>query len=379
MQLRRPRLLAAAAAIALLVLLRGAALAYPEFQLSTGNTRCSLCHIAPAGGGLLNSYGRGESASISQFGGNGDFLYGVYDEPDWIKLGVDLRGALLVRDRATEPELHAFPMQGDTYAWLRLKDFSLYTAVGPRAQVRPERDSFLHRIVPREYWVMWRKKTTGWYGRAGRFFAPFGLRSQDHTLYARRYLGFHTFEETHNLSGGRVENDWEVHLTAFTRVPDALFGNGPRHSGVAAYYERRLGEDEDMVVGAQARAALGEDDRQYLVGGLGKYYLEPARLLLMGELNLGYQDFLFGAAGRPQLAAQLGVTYWPITGVMLGTTLQRYDQDLKVKNLARDAAQISIQYFPLAKWELMLLGRVELQGELGSPTNLAMLQLHYYL
>ena len=226
---------------------------------------------------------------------------------------------------------------------------------------------------------MWRKKTTGYYARAGRFFAPFGLRSQDHTLYARRYLGFHTFEETHNLSAGRVENEWEAHVTAFMRVPDVLFGNGPRHSGLAAYYERRLGEDENMVVGAQARAGLGEDDRQYLVGGIGKVYLDGPRLLFMGELDLGYQDFTFGASGRPQLVAQLGATWWPVTGVMLGTTLQRYDQDLEVKDLARDAAQISIQYFPLAKWELMLLGRMEFQGDVGDPASMAMFQLHYYL
>jgi len=374
-------LAAAAAAAAALAAAAAPAAAYPQFQLSTGNSRCNLCHIAPAGGGLINGYGRSEAGdTISQLGGDGSFLYGAYEEPDWIKLGVDLRAAALIRDRGEEqdPEHHLFPMQGDIYAYLRAKDFSLYATVGPRAQVRPPRDSFLDRIGSREHWVMWRKRTTGYYARAGRFYAPFGLRSQDHTLYTRRYLGFHTLEETYNLSGGRVENEWEWHATAFTRVPDALDGNGPRHTGVAGYYERRLGEDEDMAVGAQARAALGSDDRQYLVGGVGKLYLDGPRLLLLGELDVGYQDFTFGAAGRPQLAGYLGVTYWPLTGLMLGAAFEQFAQDLTVADTSREAAQLTVQYFPLAHWEIMLIGKVE-TGSLGDPATLGMLQLHYYL
>jgi hypothetical protein len=371
----------AATAGALLFLPAGnQAHAYPEFQLSTRNPRCGLCHISPAGGGLINDYGRAEAAdSISQLGGNGEFLYGAYEEPDWVKLGVDLRGVLLFKDRDTEPDFHVFPMQGDTYAWFRAADFSFYTTVGPRAQVRPERDTVLDRLVSREHWVMWRRKTTGYYGRLGRFFAPFGLRSQDHTTYTRRYLGFHSLEETYNLSGGWVENEWEIHATAFLRPPDILFGNGPRHRGGTVYYEKRLGEGSNIAVGGQARAGFGSQDRQYTAGGIGKYYLDRAQLLFMGELDLGYQDFTFGAAGRPQLAAYLSASHWPMTGLMVGAALQRYDQDLKVKDVARDAAQLSVQYFPLAHWEVQVLGRVEWQGDYADPINLILAQLHYYL
>ena len=36
----------------------GTARAYPQWQLSTGAARCNQCHFAPAGGGLINSYGQ---------------------------------------------------------------------------------------------------------------------------------------------------------------------------------------------------------------------------------------------------------------------------------------------------------------------------------
>jgi hypothetical protein len=358
----------------------GTAGAYPEFQLATGNARCGLCHITPSGGGLINDYGRSESGdTISQFGGNGDFLYGVYEEPSWVKLGVDLRAAFLAKQQVDDPEYYLFPMQGDTYAWFRFGAWSFYTSVGPRAQVRPERDSVLGRMGAREYWLMWRPKNTGPYARAGRFLMPFGLRQPNHRVYTRRDLGLGIWEETYNLTAGVVENEWEGHATVFTRVPDALMGNGMRHTGIAALGEKRIGADEKLSVGLQGRAGFGDEDRQYLVGGIGKYWLEGPKVLLMGELDLGYQDFTFGAAGRPQLATWLGARYFPTQGIMVGAALERFDQDMTVKDVARDAANVSLQWFPWAHWELHLLGQLEFQGDYADPTSTAMLQLHYYL
>jgi hypothetical protein len=371
------------AALVVATLVAGAsrtALAYPEFQLATGNGRCSLCHISPTGGGLINAYGRSESsATISQFGGNGDFLYGVYKEPEWVKLGVDLRGAFLAKKQVDDPEYYLFPMQGDTYAWFGAGDFSLYGAVGPRAQVRPERDTVLGRMGAREYWVMWRPDTSGPYARAGRFLMPFGLRSPDHRMYVRRDLGLGTWEETYNLSGGVVEDAWEAHVTAFTRVPDELQGNGPRHTGVAALGEKRLGADENAAVGLQGRAGFGDEDRLYLIGGTGKYWLEGAKLLFMGELDVGYQDFTFGPAGRPQLATWLGARYFPFQGLMAGASVESFDEDLTVKDVARNAGEITVNYFPWAHWEVSAFGKLEFQGEFDHTSTSAMIQLHYYL
>ena len=156
-------------------------------------------------------------------------------------------------------------------------------------------------------------------------------------------------------------------------------GNGPRATGGTAYYERRLAE-ETAVVGAQARATFSDTERTYLLGGVGKYYLDSARVLLMGELNLGMQEFADTGPTRPQLATYLGASYTPLTGIVVGAAVERYDQDFSVADLARDAASLTIQYFPLAHWELMLIGKMEFQGgEYAEPASLGMFQLHYYL
>ena len=70
------------AAAALFWLGERPAQAYPQWQLSTGAVRCNQCHYAPAGGGLINSYGRDAVGDeLSSFGGNGAFLHGAVSLP----------------------------------------------------------------------------------------------------------------------------------------------------------------------------------------------------------------------------------------------------------------------------------------------------------
>ena len=72
-------------------LIGGRAFAYPQFQFSSGTTRCSQCHYDPAGGGLITSWGRDESGDTISLGGNGAFAHGAWTPPSWLALGADVR------------------------------------------------------------------------------------------------------------------------------------------------------------------------------------------------------------------------------------------------------------------------------------------------
>src|SRR5262245_5389800 len=119
-----------------------AAHAYPQWQFSSGTSRCNQCHFAPAGGSLITNYARDAvGEDLSSFQGNGGFAFGV-DLPGWLALGFDGRYAVLQHD-AGNPEgamFAHFPMQADAYARVAFADaFSLLVNVGYRgaAQTSP--------------------------------------------------------------------------------------------------------------------------------------------------------------------------------------------------------------------------------------------------
>jgi hypothetical protein len=368
------------ALVVLIVAAAAPAAAYPQLQLSTGAVRCNQCHYAPAGGGLINNYGRSESADTLSMGGNGGFLHGVWDPPRWLALGADVRLAALVNDvGATEgAELAAFPMQGDVYSRFEIDSLglSLYLNVGLRGTARPDEPLLYSRLVSREHYLMWRPRPQGVYARVGRFFAPYGLRLAEHPVFVRRFLGFNTLEETYGLSGGYVADGWETHVTAF--VPDFIRPVGHRGKGAAAYYERRLGDR--AAAGAQARLAIGPDDTRAHGGLVGKYLL--GEILLLGQLDLVHQSFDAADAPRWQMAGYLGASWLFRRGFLAQLMLERWDEDLGLSGVARSAVGAELQWFPTAHVELLLYGRVQMigaGGDDGDASQLVLLQLHYYL
>ena len=367
-----------------LLLVTTDASAYPQFQFSSGTARCSLCHYSPSGGGLIRNYGRSEAAHTISRGGDGQLLHGlVWDEaPKRVDIGGDLRGAILYKKRSGEdPRLAAFPMQGDLYVRAKVYNNVSFTFIGGvRGVARDTRPSILTRLGSREHYLSWQKKRNkGPYLRAGRYFAPFGLRLPDHTAYVRRYLGYHTLEETYGVTYGHVASDKEWHASLF--APSPFYTAGAKLFGAAAYYERR-NDDDTGAYGGQMRAAANGDQIRVLAGGVFKHYFEDQKLLLLTELNLGVQRFSARGSKKPrgQLAAYAELSYTPFKGLMLGGALERYDDDLLLSGSSRDAIRYTIQYFPWAHIEVHILGKLEFQGEhYDTPSALWMGMLHYYL
>src|SRR5262245_55528529 len=194
-------LAASAALLFVTAATEGSALAYPQWQLSTGSARCNECHYAPAGGGLITSYGRDAIGSeLSTFEGNGAFLHGKVSPPSWLAVGADLRGAF-VANGVQDPDgaaVAAFPMQADVGVRVAVpRGFSATATVGYLGQIRDNdavvpdgifQPSTASRFISREHFLSWQPAAVGPYARLGRFYAPFGLRFLEHVFYTRRDL-----------------------------------------------------------------------------------------------------------------------------------------------------------------------------------------------
>jgi hypothetical protein len=400
MQLRFSRLAITALTAALLfvTLAFGArrAEAYPQFQFSSGTNRCSQCHYSPSGGGLLTSWGRDESADTISLGGDGAFLSGLVPLPSWLNLGGDLRLAFTSNDVGDPAgtQLAVFPMQFDLYLRVAIgESWSFNGTIGVRGIVRPDDGTVTGRIgaaandiMSREHYIMWRPSATGPYARAGRFFAPYGLRFVEHIFYVRRYTGNNLYEESYNLSGGYMADDWELHVTGFVPTPkegaiEFISGVGPPEYGFASYGEMRFAKMS--ALGAQVRFGLSSLEARYQVGGVGKVWLEKAKLLFLGEADFIHQTFAAPASyAQNQFVSYSGVHLFPVRGLTAGIAYERFQENLAVSTTGRNAFDLEVNFFPWAHWEVVVLGRYQIVGSGaidGASATLGMLQLHYYL
>jgi hypothetical protein len=366
--------------------------AYPQFQFSSGTQRCAQCHYSPVGFGLLTSWGRDESAdTISTYGGEGAFLHGKVHLPSSLALGGDIRYAAVENavGGQSAPEFATFPMQAELYARYALGEtgLSIYAAGGIRGATRDVNGSALSHVtsfISREHYIMWKKSATGYYARVGRFYAPYGLRLAEHIYFVRRYSGFNLYEETYNASGGYLADQWELHVTAFTSLPpsspDFVGSVGMLPNGVAAYYERRF--STVGLLGAQARLAVNSEQRLTQGGVVGKLWIDGAKFLGMGELDLQRRDITKGSIGYNQSIAFVSANFFPVKGLMAALVYERYQEDLRSVSTARTAFDLELNFFPYAHCEIMLFGRYQYSGAGeadGSLGSLGMLQLHYYL
>lgn len=375
--------------VAVITLWTKPAQAYPQWQFSSGSVRCNQCHYAPAGGGLITSFGRDAAGEeLSMLPGNGAFLHGAVALPSWLALGGDVRGAVLAHD-AGDPNgatTAAFPMQADLTGRVAFgRGFSFYGVAGLRGRARRSEELVptqnyqpisTSRLISREHWVMWQPEVIGPYVRAGRFYAPFGLRMAEHILYARRDLGFNLLEESYNISGGFVREKTELHVTAF--APDFLRNMGSREKGVSIYYERRLFGDRAAIAG-QGRVASGPGMTRFMLGVVGKGYIEPLKTLLLAELNGVEQTFDDNALDtRDQLLATGGFAVLPVRGMMVTMLAERFQVDLQTRNAGYTAATALVNWFPYPHIELQVMGRLQFPSG-GYTTKTVLAQLHYYL
>jgi hypothetical protein len=370
------------AVLAVVIGLCATARAYPQFQFATGATRCSECHLAAGGGGLLTDYGHGEVGDTISRDGDGSFAHGAWQPPDWLALGADLRAAVGGKRLDGEtPTVLAFPMQADISARAAFGPVSFNVVVGLNgaARGRPAGASVINYFASRQHFVAYQPDPTSWSVRVGRFFPTVGVRTQDHTAYPRRHLGMYLLEEPYALELAIPRGRWDGFVAVTAPNPVAVTGAGTAGFGGSAYVERQIGDGAGAIAG-QARVVIGDSDRRIMTGAVGKRWLPGPKLLALAEVDVQRQSIADGGFTRWQAVGYLSVTRMMLPGFMIGAAIQRFAPDVSFRGTTRNAVELNLQAFPWAHVEAHLLTRAEATGgDTGHPNLLALLQLHYFL
>lgn len=277
------------------------------WMIRYGYNNCASCHADPSGGGLLTEYGRAQSDLIlrSHYDGNGDdelrephpsyrFLAGAVDPPDAMLLGGSYRG-LYVDTKAGEFEDARYVhMQADLQAQMALDRFVVNGSVGYAHEgARPA--AVTHgddkNIVSRTHWVGYKLgEAESWMVRGGRMNLPFGIRSIEHTLWARRDTRTDTnTAQQHGVAisyqGGEFRGEVMGIAGNFQVNPDRY-----RERGYSGFVEWAAAPS--FAIGASSLLAHAEADtvtnRELLRGAHGAFvrYQLIRPLVVLGEIDL---------------------------------------------------------------------------------------------
>lgn len=373
--------------------------AYP-WMIRHGYTQCSNCHADPAGGGLLNAYGRaqGEILMRTRYGSEPDHEPGPMAEPAWglfetphdLLLGADGRLAYLRNIPSQGQSQGRFIlMQADAeaqYSLGRLRANASIGYVSEGGNAAAVTRSLDGKLVSRVHWV---GVDLGAHDevlvRAGRMNIPFGIRSVEHTRFVRR----ETRTDINTSQQYGVEVDY--HRGPIRAGVLGIAGNfliSPdkfRSRGYAAFVEYAF--SPTLAVGASSMAVNAELDITLLTTrswrqshGLFARY-SPFRVAVVSA----EVDLLHTSQPRPGTittgaVSLVNVDLEPVQGIHLGPTLELVARDFGQP--ASYGAWASAWWFFLPHADVRfdtILNSFPTPG--GSSTKIisGILQLHAYL
>lgn len=326
-----------ALSVALLVLFAGLfarpAFAYP-FMIGHGYTACAQCHTDPSGGSALTEYGRAQAEIFmrtaygkksAEPGPIKDFAFGV-PLPKQLQLQGDVRSLLFPRPTdatATDWTMRFILMQADLRAHVKIGGFRAYGSIGyvseggEGAWFTSNDTGTGGNVVSREHWLGY-DVAKGLTIRAGRLALPYGIRTEEHLLYAR------------SVTRTTTNDDQQLGL-------DAVYGKGKIRAevmGIAGNFQ--LGPDDyrergysalfayapmnTLEVGVSSMFTHAELDIDFLVprdrqahGVFARYApIEKVRFLGEAHLLLDSQD---GADAMVGSVGYLQVDTEPVRGV----------------------------------------------------------------
>ncbi len=376
----------------MILFLAGQALAYP-FMIGHGYTGCAQCHVDPSGGSALTEYGRGqaeifmrsvygERAAEYEPGAVKDFAFGV-PLPESLQLQGDVRGLFI-----PQPDNMRFIlMQADMRGHLGVGAFRAYGSLGYASEgaygARVTGNDSGGNLISREWWL------GGQLGkrsllRAGRMPLPFGIRSEEHLLYARSATRTDTNDDQQvgldfNYGSKKLRAELMGIAGNFSVSPDEFRERG--YSAFAAY-----ALDNQLEVGMSSLVAHSQTDVEALDerlrqahGLFGRWApWEPVRFLVEANTLV---DSVAGASATLGTVGYLQVDVEPVQGLHVKGTGEWCDNDHgdELGAVMRGSATALWFFAPHADLRLDALYGTLFCTPGSEPFPMGMAQVHVFL
>ncbi len=380
------------------------------WMIRHGYTACAQCHADPSGGSLLTSYGRtiGEVVLRTRYGKPqdsdskvGDFLFGAIKLPDTVLLGGDVRTMARSTKAQGAPtaDTELLIMQADFQGQVSFGRFRMNASVG-YAQRNALPAIVTHwskgNVVSRVHWLGYALgENEEWLVRAGRMNLPFGVRSIEHTLWARTYNGTYgprtdiNAGQEHGVSlsynKGKLRGEVMAILGNFQLNPDTF-----RERGYSAYLEYAITKKlaaggSSLITHANRDLYLQTEAIRHAHGIFGRFSpVEPLVLLAEVDYTLTSQPptGAFGAINSSGIVGFLQADVEAVQGVHLMATgemqsLAKYDT--KGPSLG-GWGTVAWFFAPHSDLRLDAIYRVGTPGSAGNAHSTTLLaQLHFYL
>ncbi len=273
--------------------------------IRNGYTNCTPCHVDPSGSGPLTGYGRAMASEVidmqlfeDEAGGDAPpssgFLWGAVKLPEALILQAEFRLLHLRQKVETVPLFtRNILMQADGLAAVQLGDFTASVSLGyagEGALGASLSGGDKKNLVSRHHWLGYSLFDASLMLRAGRYNLPYGLRSIEHTLWAREQTHTNINDQQQYGFGAvyqheRFRSELMLILGNLQLRPDDF-----RERGYSAYIEGflsptfTLGASSQITHRALDPASFKETYRH--AHGLFSRYQTPWQpLLLLAEAN----------------------------------------------------------------------------------------------
>ncbi|GAB3019641.1 hypothetical protein [Bowmanella dokdonensis] len=299
--------------------------------------KCSTCHVNPLGGGMRNEFG-------AYFGYN-QLPASVSDLSsaqmgrltDFVGLGGDLRYNAEYQQDDSDTEASTF----------RMDSAQLYLALKPSSNLTFYLDQ---RVAPgsainREALLMYRFDS-GHYVKAGKMYAPVGLRLEDDEALVRQTSGYN-FDSSDNGVEVGLEFD-RASLSLFVMNGTSAVSNNDKHFLYGLRGEYLLG---GFRLGSTLLSNPGDQADELLVNLYGGWSWREWTLLAEADLiRVDHED----GTHNERWAGLFEVNYQWRPGLNLKLTSEYLDPDRDIEENQQTRYSVVVEYTPLSNLQLRM-------------------------